>query len=312
MLPDKAGNFHTSIQSNNVKYYSYCDNHEDILKGDQGNFIRNLMETYDNNYWFCGHSHYKWSVEKYDHNINVTKIGNSYNIHLPSLSRPLELNTSYSSCPKDSEGAIMEVYKNYVVIKGMVMKEDISIQDYQQLINEYNDENMEYVTSEMFTIYGNNESTIEQLEDDYIQINYIYNSSGSSSDNDIYLNTGFINASNYGNYMPVLRFEDLQIWDDNMDLSEYNDNLMYEIISEQKIGFRDHTSTSDYLYYFDNNHIYTLYSKGIVFKVSSDSIYKSYNLHIKMKLRLGFVNISYTNKFLPIACFKLPTIKKEN
>ena len=324
MFPEGAGNFHMNSDSNNIPYYAYAYdyntntyNHADVLRGDQGEFIYNLMEQYDNNYWFCGHSHYKWIWEKEDHNINVTKIGNSYSIHLPSLSRPLPSGiTGYKNAPKDSEGAIMEVYKNYVILKGLICKEGYNNSDINTLISEYSDENMNYVTPEMFTIV-NNQSTIEQLEDDYIQINYKFDSSINSNKNNIYLNdNNIIDASNFGNYMPVLRFENVQIWKgDSYEYDSTND-ITYEVLTERKIGFRDHTTNDDYYYYFSSNHIYTLnnyaieYSNyngvvGIVFKTSSDSKYKNENLHFRFKLKLGYVHIGYVNKFLPIACYKL-------
>lgn len=326
MLPDKAGNFHHN-QVSQLYYYEYCNiySHSDILRGDQGEFIRNLMEQYDNNYWFSGHSHYKWIWEKLDHNINITKINKSYNIHLPSLSRPLPYGIlSYKTAPKDSEAAIMEVYKDYVIIKGIVMKEYIDINYYN--LDTYPDENMEYVTANMFTLGGNNESTIEQLEDNYIQINFIYNQNGSNADNDIFLNNGTINASNFGNNIPVLRFEDVQIWFDEMydyfgydsnNISDNDRNMLINEITDQikyecKIGFRDNTTnTNQWLYYFISNHIYTLYENGIDFKVSSSSQFKQYHLHIKLKMKLGFKHIGYTNQYLPIACYKLKSHKKE-
>ena len=314
MFPDKAGNFHQSSYGNNIPYYEYAkySNHADVLRGDQGEYIRNLMEQYDNNYWFCGHSHYKWAWETVDHDINITTTGNSCNIHLPSLSRPLPLGIySYQNAPKDSEAAIMEVYKDYVVIKGIVFKEKDNYQNPYELIINHPYSKMEYVTSDMFAIYGANESTIEQLENNYVQINFIYNNDGSHDDNNIYLNNGLIDASNFGNYIPVLRFEDVQIWYDEMDETDTIENITRNIKAEGKIGFRDHTSTSDYYYYFTSNAIYTLYENGIIFKVSSSSQYVNYHLHFKLKFKIGFVNVGYINKFLPIACFKLPIIKKE-
>lgn len=325
MLPDKAGNFHTNNTSNNTQYYDYADynKHADVLRGDQGEFIRNLMETYDNNYWFCGHSHYKWDWEKYDHNINITKTGNSYNIHLPSLSRPLPLEiTSYQTAPKDSEAGIMEVYKDYVIIKGVVMKEEYNNLDINKLLREYPDENMVYATPSMFTVI-NNQSNVQQLEDNYIQINYNFDSSINSNMNNIYLNNDtIINASNFGNYMPVLRFEDIKVWKGDSTEYDSTNDITYEILNENKVGFRDHTTNDNYFYYLKSNHIYTLnnyaieYSNyggvvGIVFKTSGDSIYKTEKLHFRFKLKLGYVHIGYINKFLPIACFKLPTNVKE-
>ena len=329
MLSDKAGNFHVNSTSNYESYYPYAYDyveeryrHADVLRGNQGKFIKSLMEKYDNNYWFCGHSHYKWVWEKYDHNINVTKTGNSYNIHLPSLSRPLPVEIfGYQNAPKDSEGGIMEVYKDYVVIKGVVMKEENNEYDLNTIIQNYPEENLVYATPEMFTVI-NNESSVEQLEDNYIQINYVFNQEIDSNANNIYLhdNNSNVNASNFGNYIPVLRFEDISIWFDEMDENDLIENITEDILNERKVGFRDHTTDDNYFYYISSNHIYTLdnyaleYANGvlgIVFKTSRDSLYQDKHLHFKFKLKIGYAHVGYINKFLPIACFKLPSIKKE-
>lgn len=325
MLPNKAGNYHNwdNLMSNNENYYEYANYsaHADILRGDQGEFIENLMNQYPNNYWFCGHSHYKWAWEKYDHNINVTKTNESYNIHLPSLSRPLPLEIyGYSNSPKSSEAALLEVYQDYVVLKGIVMKEEN-----QQNINisEYPDELCELITSEMFSRNENNHNvSVEQLENGYIQINAKYYSSSNSDDNNIYVNPGNINGSNYFNYTPVLRFEDeenMQIWYDGIfdDMEDPNNEeeklekmnmFKYQVLFQDNnnIGFRDNTTnTNKWKYYLISNHIYTLYKEGLVFKISSQSQYTDLNLHIKFKAKLGFIHEGYINKYLPIAQFKL-------
>ena len=106
-------------------YYKYYENHSDVLKGDQGDFLKQLANKYSNNYWFSGHSHYKWIWEKYDHDINVCKSTNSYHIHIPSLSRPLPSGiVNYYSSVKASEGGIIEIYEDYIVIKGIVFKDE--------------------------------------------------------------------------------------------------------------------------------------------------------------------------------------------
>ena len=111
MFNGKAGSYH-----GHEGYYDYFSNHADVIRGDQGIFLEDLLNKYDNNYWFSGHSHYKWLWEKYDHTINVTKSNNSWNIHIPSLSRPLPIKIyGYQNAPQDAEGAIMEVYNDYVV-----------------------------------------------------------------------------------------------------------------------------------------------------------------------------------------------------
>ena len=120
MFGDLAGSYH---YGNGKPYYDYYRTHTDVMKGDQGEFCRNLFERYPNNYWFCGHSHYKWIWQTEEKYINVAHSG-SYSIHLPSLARPLPLGIKgYAVAPLDAEGAIMEVYRDYVIIKGYVFKE---------------------------------------------------------------------------------------------------------------------------------------------------------------------------------------------
>ena len=289
MFDGKAGSYH-----GDEGFYKYYETHVDCMRGDQGNFLLNLLNSYDNNYWFCGHSHYKWLWEKYDHTMNVTKSEGSWNIHIPSLSRPLPIEIfDYATAPQDSEGAIMEVYDDYVVIKGMVMKNS-SAGALTQTIEDYPDSYMEDVTAEMFTIPSNSTATIEQLDDGYVQLNVTYDKA------EIFLNNGFINEANFDNLIPVLRFDSISIFD--------NDGVeLYETIKDDKtLGFRDNTTdVNKWDYYFESNHIYTMYPQGIMFKISSQCAYKEIEFHIRMKLRIGLIREGYINKFLPIAQFKL-------
>ena len=284
---NKAGTYH-GVEG----YYDYVANHYDYIRGDQGMFLENLLESYNNNYWFCGHSHYKWVWEKLDHNINVTKTNNSWNIHLPSLSRPLKVERWYQSAPRDAEGAIMEVYNDYVVIKGIVFKTSSTVEN-MNAIYEFPDSQTTQITSDMFSIPEGSATSVEQGEDNWVIINTIYDGT------EIFLNTGEVNSSNYDNLFPVLRVDELYITNDE------GTDLTLELLEERALGFRDTISESTWRYYLENNHIYTLYSNGLLFKFSSQSAYQNTNLHIHIKARLGFINEGYTNKFLPIAIFKL-------
>ena len=325
MLPDKAGNYHkdNNYMTNEEAYYPYANynQHADVLRGDQGDYIRKLMEDYPNNIWFCGHSHYKWNWEKYDHDINVTRTNKSYNVHLPSLSRPLPLEIyGYKNAPKDSEGAIMEVYDKYIIIKGMVMKDNTEFDP--RIISQYPHDQLDDITAEMFTYNENNPYIhIENLDNNTVQLDVKLYSTGNNNDNNIYLNNGQVDSSNFGNYIPVLRFEDVKIWHDDLfndlDPNSENyeaeksiliDNFTYEVMEEHNIGFRDNTTDPDeWNYYFENDHIYTTYAQGIIFKISSQSRFKNLSLHIQLQGKIGFIHEGYMNKYLPIAIFKLKT-----
>ena len=146
--------------SNNIEngFYSYAGDYWRItddsaycLSGIQFEFLNKLNNEHKNTIWFTGHSHYKWGWQIEDPYINICNneyeifrpddedfdemrrylrrsqepIGKSgYNIHLPSTCRPLPLGiTDYGVAGEDSEGAIMDIYEDYVDIRGIVFKE---------------------------------------------------------------------------------------------------------------------------------------------------------------------------------------------
>ena len=313
MFPQKAGNYHSynnDICNENLYPYGETWEHADVMRGDQGEFIQGILEKYPRSFMFCGHSHYKWIWEKYDHNINVSQTGDSYNIHIPSLSRPLPTNIYwYQNSPKDSEAGIMNVYKDYVVINGIVMKEGDDEDIYSQLYN-FKEEDMTNVNLSHITLPENNESTVNYDENNNIlTINYKYNINGSSEDNDIYINIdNSVDESNYGNYIPVIRLDNVRIWHDGLITEEEIIQFTQDIINEQYIGFR--YIGTEYTYHFESNHPYTMFNYGVNFKVSSNSIYKDYLLHIEFtNLRMGYIHSKYTNKKLPIASYLISTTK---
>lgn len=311
MFPDKAGNYHS--YNNDIcseSYYPYGETweHADVMRGDQGEFIQGILEKYPRSFMFCGHSHYKWAWEQYDHNINVSQTGDSYNVHIPSLSRPLPINIYwYQNSPKDSEAGLMKVYKDYVIIDGIVMKEGNQEDTYEQLY-EFPEENMTHVNLNHITLPENNESTVSYNENtNTLTINYQYNINGSSEDNDIHINIDSnVDESNYGNYIPVIRMDNVRIWHDGLSTEEEINEFTQNVINEQCVGFR--YIGDEYIYLFESNHKYTMFNYGVNFKVSSKSIYKDYLLHIEISnLRIGYIHSKYINKKLPIASWYLST-----
>lgn len=287
MFRDKAGTYHSN------DYYNYYADHQDVLRGDQGDFLYDLLNRYDNNYWFCGHSHYKWNWQELDRDINVTKANNSYNIHLPSLSRPLPLGIkSYKNAPRDSEGAVMDVYEDHIVIRGYVFKEGDDISTDKLVAY---DGEMKYMDASHFHTTNVN-IQITQLENNIIE----FVIPGVSTDIKYTFDSEESNITNYKIQMPVLRFSDVEIKDENgTDITE-------EAKAEHFMGFRDHTSSDDYFYYFEDNHIYTLDKDGLIFKLSSQSKWKgNHTITIKMKVKYAFINTKYQNLQNPIAFYQL-------
>ena len=55
------------------------------------------------------------------------------NIHIPSLSHPLKIDTNYSCDLNRSEGALMNVYETYIEIVGLTFKFDDETNEYKNV-----------------------------------------------------------------------------------------------------------------------------------------------------------------------------------
>ena len=137
------------------------------LCGVQFHFLNVLNRKYPKTVWFSGHSHFIWDDKTYDTFLNfcnkdfdykkptANDSGTNYNgqgsvpafytrtsddpvattawnVHLPSLSRPKTLSTGVETRKGSwSQGAVMEVYDNYVKIIGLSFKDDGSGSSYR-------------------------------------------------------------------------------------------------------------------------------------------------------------------------------------
>lgn len=120
-FPDKAGNFKQIYPSNNW------------LGGAQLERLEAMNNRYLNSIWFSGHSHWKWYLQKYEEKANVYRSyddsGNptcGWCIHIPSCASPIDSNGTNTrvSKPGQSEGGIIDVYDDCIVLRGMVFKDD--------------------------------------------------------------------------------------------------------------------------------------------------------------------------------------------
>lgn len=119
-FPEKAGNFKHIYPSSNW------------LGGAQLTKLLELNEHYLNTVWFNGHSHWKWYLQKYEDKANVYRSydesGNptcGWCVHIPSCASPIDSDGVSSRVSKglESEGGIVDVYEDYIVIRGMVFKD---------------------------------------------------------------------------------------------------------------------------------------------------------------------------------------------
>ena len=194
-FPTKAGNFKQIYPSTNW------------LGGYQLERLQAMNERYLNSIWFSGHSHWKWYLQKYEDKANVYRSYDDDNnptcgwtVHIPSCASPIDSNgvSSRVSKPLESEGGIIDIYEDYIILRGIVFKKE-SDEDYTNkyepiaqykldtiLIeipaketDEPSDPNETYVRAEHFdlnTAKANGDlMLIEDLPNDYVQITFTTN-----------------------------------------------------------------------------------------------------------------------------------------
>ena len=101
-----------------------------ILNGQSLTQLNNMLSQYPNVYWFSGHSHWKYYLQKYQRNANVGRYGSNgaWTIHVPSCSLPIDSDYSSTSGesgnnrvrkPLESQGAVVDVYSDGIVVRGI-------------------------------------------------------------------------------------------------------------------------------------------------------------------------------------------------
>lgn len=89
-----------------------------------------LLAKYNNVFWFSGHSHWKWDLQRFQKNVNIARYGNegAWTIHLPSCALPIdsdytnitqETSTNRVEKPLESQGGVMDVYEDKIIIRGI-------------------------------------------------------------------------------------------------------------------------------------------------------------------------------------------------
>lgn len=121
-FPDAAGNFREIYPSGNW------------LSGTQLANLKTLRNNYPRSIWFSGHSHWKWYLQAGEADANIWPTSNvgrttAWTVHLPSCASPIdssvcnpELSSTRVSMPGQSEGAIIDVYEDYIDIRAIEFK----------------------------------------------------------------------------------------------------------------------------------------------------------------------------------------------
>ena len=111
-IPQYVGNYKEMYTSNNW------------LTGGNLYRITEMVNHYVNSIWFSGHSHWKWHLQKWEENANIYRKNSAWNVHIPSCAIPGDARdeVELGRMVEENEGAIIDVYEDYVEIKGIDFK----------------------------------------------------------------------------------------------------------------------------------------------------------------------------------------------
>lgn len=116
-FPERAGNMNGVYPESNW------------LGGTQLTSLEKMIKNYVNSIWFSGHSHWKWALQKFQDRANVyrtyknNKPTAGWAVHVPSCAQPIDSDgTTRVGKNYESEGAIVDVYENYIDIRGVDFK----------------------------------------------------------------------------------------------------------------------------------------------------------------------------------------------
>lgn len=98
------------------------------VDGQPGKIFRNLMAKYRNVILFTGHSHLEFILQRLGDNANCSERTDilCHRVHIPSCAKPRandvtteDVNSNTYSNYGSSEGYVMDVYQDYIVLKGI-------------------------------------------------------------------------------------------------------------------------------------------------------------------------------------------------
>ena len=178
-FPDRSGNLNGIYTSNNW------------LSGSQLTRLENMCNTYVNSIWFSGHSHWKWEMQAFQKIANIYRTYNDdtptcgWCVHVPSCAEPRITTTGSDRIdqPLESQGAIVDVYEDYIDIRGIDLITDkyIPIGTYRLdtvLFNSSNSGETENtntiaLTASNFFLSGSNEGNPTVTDEgEYLVINF--------------------------------------------------------------------------------------------------------------------------------------------
>lgn len=268
-FPDRAGNLNDIYQSTNW------------LTGPQLERLQALCDNYVNSIWLSGHSHWKWELQKYQDRANIYRKHNGFTpasgwcIHVPSCANPTDSDgtSTREGRPKESEGAIVQVYDDHIELLGLNLKDGkyLPIATYlldtslQEVAESQIDEPDLYLKASDFEVYKGSNQSVRDVEDmpHYVEVTFTGVSQG-------YYVTNSSFESGVSSKVSIT-IEDVQ--------ATHYDSI---ISVPEKVGFY----SGDY-HMTSTNAAYVNKEKGVQFQTSS-SCPGPFPLTLRMKVSMQF------------------------
>lgn len=274
-FPDRAGNMNNVYPNANW------------LGGTQLETLTKIADNYINAIWFSGHSHWKWSLQKYQDRANIFRSYDSKNrpscgwcVHVPSCAQPIDSDGSTREGKNyESEGAIVDVYENYIDIRGVDIKNGkyLPIATYRLNTTLYEVDKREeyadlYLHAKDFVWYkGSKDGSITDVEDmpNYIDCIFTEKSQGWYM-----TNSTFVPGTEQKVAISILDCQAFE-WSGNEWVS-------YPMSSVSKVGFY-----SGAYNLASCNDCYVNATNGVQFQTSSSCV-GPYPLKLRMKVQAMF------------------------
>lgn len=276
------------------------------------NVFNPLQNDNKQDVWFNGHTHYDLRCQRHSRKANVTNLDSdndnvqgAWNVHVPSCAYPRAVTYSLSGNNetsvvslydsfKNSQGIIVDVYENFIDVRGIHFK-DMSHIDMSDV---------DYVKKEDILVKQNADlNGITNLDDDYVEITFNHTEEKY-----------FITSKNYptdedGNILKPsyvaakIVFEDVKIF--NNERNEVTKAFFSDGIMTKRLGIwvggNYRTLNTDCDAFLDSQWVQLINSIG-----GKDEPNLGFPFYVHLKMKIKYIDDTDARiKYLPIANYRL-------
>lgn len=290
-LKDKAGNYRNHYNSSFNSWFT-CNGDYDAFN--------TLNNQYKNSIWIQGHTHFKLNLQRDYDRANITNINPDggtcgYNVHISSCGCPrdsdptvAEWSSSMIHNYNQSEGAIIDVYDDYIDYRGIVFK-DLSLQDAPE--GQWIELDSQYVDIDTSKSGYVNTQTINSDE------NYDINVTFTAKAQRFFINHNSMGITN------ECKIRSVQVLDGNGN--DVTATLL--ALSDPKIGIYG----TDSKYHLSGEFYANIWSNPVRLELPISSSFSAATLPITLKMNISFkesvpVSSTYCNLYEPLAQYRIP------